>query len=304
MAIRRTTAYGRQLVSSSAKGQASLFDVQAESFERRAGLLPEVRAQIAMAVRDMGKLEAGHRILDLGAGTGDIGLELLAFGLPYRGVDVSSGMLSVFQKRAAAAGLTPDLVISDAGERWPADDDSVRVVFGSRSLHWIETSHLASEAERVGLPEGAFLIIGRVVRAPDDPRERIRGVMREILREHGYEGRSGGGRAKEGIAECVRRGGRPLPSRVAATWNVERTPGSSLTDWRRKPGLAGRDVPDDVKDRVLSDVLRFTRETFGNIDAPIDVTERYVLDGVELGSLSQSRRPRPARGPEASRDEE
>jgi SAM-dependent methyltransferase len=242
-----------------------------------------VRIQIAAAVLEMGRIEGKHRVLDLGAGTGDIGLELVSRGVSYRGVDASSGMLAIFRERAAAAGLAPDLVVADAGERWPAEDDSVRVVFGSRSLHWIDTSHLASETERVALPEGAVLIIGRVVRAPEDPRERIRGAMREILREHGYEGRSGGGRAKEGIAECVRRGGRALPACVAATWAVRRTPSASLADWRSKPGLAGRDVPDDVKASVLADVLRFTTETFGNIDQAVDVTECYVLDGVEVG---------------------
>ncbi|HEX7670885.1 MAG TPA: class I SAM-dependent methyltransferase [Polyangiaceae bacterium] len=260
----------------------SAFDLQAATFDRRAGLLPEVRAAIAGAVLEIGAVEGKHRILDLGAGTGDIGLELLSRGASYRGVDVSSGMLAVFRQRAAAAGLVPDLVVADAGVRWPAEDGSVRVVFGSRSLHWIDTAHLASETARVALPEGAVLIIGRVVRAPDDPRERIRAAMREFLREHGYEGRSGGGRAREGIAECVRRGGRALPARVAATWTVARRPSASLADWRSKPGLAGRDVPEDVKASVLADVLRFTNETFGNIEAPVDVTERYVLDGVEM----------------------
>jgi hypothetical protein len=112
--------------------------------------------------------------------------------------------------------------------------------------------------------------------------------MRELLRESGYEGRSGGGRAKEGIVECVRRGGRSLPSRVAAAWTVKRRPRSSLDDWRSKPGLGGRDVPDDVKERVLAEVLRFTKDTFGNIEAPVDVTERYVIDGVEIGLLAPS----------------
>jgi hypothetical protein len=241
--------------------------------------------EIARTVFDMGGaagLGAPHLLLDLGAGTGDIGLELLARGISYRGVDVSGGMLAVFRERAAALGLVPDLVVADAGDRWPADDGSVRVVFGSRSLHWIETSHLASEAARVASPEGAVLLIGRVVRDPEDPRERIRAAMRELLRESGYEGRSGGARAREGIAECVRRGWHPLPSRVAAAWTVKRRPRSSLDDWRSKPGLGGRDVPDDVKERVLTEVLRFTKDTFGNIETPIDVTERYVLDGVEM----------------------
>jgi len=258
------------------------FDAQASSFGKRAGLLPEVRQAIARAVVNLGGLEQDRRIVDIGAGTGEIGLELVGLGLSYAGIDASGGMLAAFRERAAALGLSPDLLVADACSRWPIPDASVRVVFGSRSLHWIETSHLVAEVQRVGSSSGAVLLIGRVVRDPDDPREQIRGAMQERLRAAGYEGRSGRDRAGESVAECVRRGARPLPERVVASWTVKRRPSSSIDDWRGKPGLAGRDVPDAVKARVLDEVLAFTTRAFGNIEAPVEVTERYVLGGAEI----------------------
>jgi SAM-dependent methyltransferase len=233
----------------------------------------------------MGGVARGDRILDLGAGTGDIGLELVQRGAAYCGIDVSSEMLAVFRERAQALGLHPELVVADAGQTWPVESGSTRMVFGSRSLHWIETSHLVSEAARVASRSGAVLLIGRVARDPDDPRERIRAVMRTRLNLAGYEGRSGSDRSDQSIVECVRRGARAISPRVVATWSVQRKPRSSLDDWRGKPGLGGRDVPEAVKERVLAEVERFTTDTFGNIEASIDVTERYVIAGAEIASL-------------------
>ncbi|HVU05180.1 MAG TPA: class I SAM-dependent methyltransferase [Polyangiaceae bacterium] len=264
-----------------------MFDRQARSFGSRAGLPESVRRAIAVAVREMGRLESG-RLLDVGAGTGDVGLDLLLSGTAYTGIDVSPEMLAVFRERAAAAGASsPDLVVADATAPWPVPDGSVRAVFGSRSLHWIPASHLGAETVRVLEPNGA-LLVGRVVRDEAAPREVIRRYMRKLLREAGHENLRGGGRKREALDECVRRGGRLLPSRVVAEWAVRRTPRSSVEDWRDKEGLAGISLDRAQKERVLSEVLAFTARTFGNIDAPLEALERYVLDGVVFGDARRA----------------
>jgi ubiquinone/menaquinone biosynthesis C-methylase UbiE len=256
------------------------FDSGAISFERRAGL-PE-NAQLAVA-HALFSRSRGGRILDVGAGTGDVGLPLVRMGANYLGIDASREMLDVFAARAAEARLLPALSLADARSRWPVDDGSVSVIFGSRSLHLLEVSHVASEARRVASPSGAELVIGRVVRDPDSPRAAIRREMRRRLRALGVTPRGGRDDAAALLATLTADGATPLHERVVAEWTVTRTPRASLDDWEGKPGLAGVDVDPDAKRRLLEGLRGFIEEHLGDIDAPFEAVERYSLAGVALG---------------------
>src|SRR5215831_12551614 len=129
-------------MSSSNLRDEPVFDAQAGAFEARAGLPAQACASIARALLDFGPFDAARRILDVGAGTGDIGLELAAAGRAYLGLDESEAMLTIFRNRAARVGLTPELIAGDARRPWPAAPRSVGLVFGSRSLHWLDPANV------------------------------------------------------------------------------------------------------------------------------------------------------------------
>lgn len=258
------------------------FDQQADTFDKRAGIPDVARAAIARAIAELGRLGPGRGVIDIGAGTGEIGLELAGLGAPYVGIDASTGMLDVFRARAAERGLSPTLLVADAREAWPVEPGSAAIVFGSRSLHWLHPEAVADEAFRAAAPGGSLLLVGRVARDPESPRERVRRAMRAALREAGFEGRSGGRSARALVAACSRLGAVALPTRIVATWTVSRAPGAALHDWTGKAGLAGVDVPDEVKAEVLERARRWTSATFGNIDAALDSDEHYTLEGAVL----------------------
>jgi SAM-dependent methyltransferase len=264
-----------------ARGEPA-FDEQAETFGERAGLPATARGAVARAVAELGRVGPRRGVLDIGAGTGEIGLELSALGAPYVGIDSSGRMLDVFRARAAERGLSPSLVVADARDPWPVEPGSTAVVFGSRSLHWLQADAVAEQAFRVAAPGGAVLLIGRVVRDPESPRERVRRAMRAALRDAGFEGRSGGRSAGELISACTRLGAVAVPARTVATWTVLRAPGEALSDWSRKSGLAGLSLPEDVKVAVLERARRWTSDTFGNIDAPLESEEHFTLEGAVL----------------------
>ena len=48
------------------------------------------------------------------------------------------------------------------------------------------------------------------------------------------------------------------------------------------PGLAGVEVPDDVRRAVLDDVERWASDVFGGLDQAVDSQEAYVLTPLRL----------------------
>jgi SAM-dependent methyltransferase len=257
------------------------FDAQAPSFEARAGIPAAARERIARALLDFGPFDAGRRILDVGAGNGEIGLELASVGAAYLGIDESAAMLSIFRNRGEALGLRPELVVADAARAWPVAAGTVGLVFGSRSLHFLEPSHIAAEAYAAASPRGAVVVVGRVVRDREGIAERVRRAMRSLLRREGFVGRSGSQHSAKLLAECAARGAEPFAPRKVATWTRRRSARRSIDAWRSKPGLAGTAVPDATKARLL-DELEHRLGTEGDIDVESDSTETFLLEGAVL----------------------
>jgi hypothetical protein len=156
------------------------------------------------------------------------------------------------------------------------------MVFGSRSLHWLDPEHLVTEAERVASTDGALIVVGRVQRDPSSPRGRIRNEMRRLLSRAGYDGRSGSSNARAILDACERRGMRRIERRTVATYCTVTTPHAAVRSWRDKAGLSGTDIPATVKATILDRVLRFTATEFGHNDAELESEEHYTLEGAVL----------------------
>src|ERR1700712_4612455 len=100
------------------------FDSVAPTFDRHRALpdgVPEaIRAAVLEAVD-----ASSPRLLDLGAGTGRIGIPFIAARDDYVGVDLSFGMLSEFKRRAADRARASRLV-QGAGEHLPFPERTFR----------------------------------------------------------------------------------------------------------------------------------------------------------------------------------
>lgn len=255
----------------------ALFDDQAGDFDRRAGLPAEVPERIAQAMAEMAGLADGDGLLEIGAGTGEIGVHLARLPGRYLGLDRSFPMLAVFRDRG---GPAVNLVQADGDAPWPVPDGKVALVFGSRSLHYIRTAHLASELKRVASQRGIVLVAGRIRREEGSVKEEMRRRMRHLLKENGFAG-LGAGRKRDAVDDAfVREGWTPLAPKVVATWEVASTPRQSLDSWLGKAGLAGLKVPDEVKLRVLEQLREWAQARFGSLDREIESEEGYILEGM------------------------
>jgi ubiquinone/menaquinone biosynthesis C-methylase UbiE len=259
-----------------------LYDDQAAGFDERAGVPQDAAEAVAAALSDIVGPVEGQRWLEVGAGTGALSVPLLRLPIRYTAFDQSPGMLEVFRERVDAAGLTTELHVADGNGRWPADDASVDVVFSARALHHLDPEHAAGETRRVLRTTGGWLVLGRVRRPPDSPKSVLRRQMRRMLQAQGFDGRSHEARAGAVFAALEQAGGRRMEPRVAARWTGTHRPADSIASWEGKSGLAGIDVPSEVKARVLADLRDWALAEYGDPHQPLAQEESFELDAIRL----------------------
>jgi SAM-dependent methyltransferase len=129
-------------------------DIYPREIDRR--FVPVVDQVIARA-----QLAAGQQVLDLGTGTGAVAERAAALVGPHGhvvGVDISSDMLAVAQRRMAARGLTNLSLREGRAEHIPAEDHAFDRVLASLSLMYaIDRAAVAREIARVLRPRGRLV---------------------------------------------------------------------------------------------------------------------------------------------------
>jgi SAM-dependent methyltransferase len=131
------------------------------SFDRAGDYYDRTRAlpaEAAAAVTDLllREFSGRGRVLEIGIGTGRIGLPLHQAGLELYGIDISSPMLN--QLRAKPGGATLPSAIADA-TRLPFGDRSFGSAFACHVLHLIKDWRGAvAELVRVVEPGGSVLV--------------------------------------------------------------------------------------------------------------------------------------------------
>jgi len=258
-----------------------LFDGQADFFEKRTGLPEDRCRKIAKAVLEIGEPGPADLLLEIGAGTGQLGRW---FGAPLRyvGLDLSAGMLNEFTRCRDRDTASRLLIQADANANWPLADGVVRVIFSSRTVHLLDQEHVAREFLRVASSAGATLILGRVERDPESVRARMAKEMNERLRAHGFAGRRGERQNRQLFELCSRSGAVALEPLPVASWRTIASPRQSLDSWRSKQGLGGLRIPDAIRAEVFRELESWAEEVFGGLDREFESEETYVLKSLRL----------------------
>jgi ubiquinone/menaquinone biosynthesis C-methylase UbiE len=262
------------------KSSPELFDGQAMVFDQRAGLSADHCRGIASAVLEAGQVLAGDLVVEIGAGTGQIGHW---FGAPvrYLGIDLSDRMLQEFRRRAGGLIGQRALIRADANTRWPLTNGIARVIFSSRTMHLLDHEHVADEAFRVARSDGATVIIGRVERDPQSVKARLAAEMLARMRRCGFEGR-GGGQHRKLVGSFCRRGAEILEPEAVISWRVVASPRQSLQAWWQLPGLGGILIPALARKEILSGLEVWAEKTFGGLDQEYEIEETYVLKALRV----------------------
>ena len=258
------------------------FDQEAATYDERSGIPVEKRAEIVRSLATLSGIAAGDVLLELGAGTGQLGACFPALGLHYVGLDASAPMLKVFERRRSAGESSVALIHADVDAEWPMQNASVRAVFSSRAVHLFDLEHVVTETLRVALGPGATFTLGRVQRDEHSVRSILRREMRAMLAARGFAPRDGERRQRRVLDAFRARGAAPLGPVAVATWPDHRSARDVLDAWRRKPGLGGCEPQADTKAAILADLQGWAAARFGSLDAPDAAEETYILEGVRL----------------------
>jgi SAM-dependent methyltransferase len=230
------------------------FDRAASYYDATRGLNPDAMRKVVALLTE----EIGGRgpCLEVGIGTGRIGLTLWEAGVDMAGVDLSAAMLATLIRKAGGAPPFP-LAVADA-TRLPFPDATFDVCLVCHVLHLIPgwKSSLA-EMARVLRPGGRILVDPGSASQTEDERAR---VEEEFARLAGYSNqRPGVEDAEEIDAEMESRGAavRLLPAVLeekkgsleelihnlekgiyAITWQAEeaarRDAGAAVRPWARE----------------------------------------------------------------------
>lgn len=222
---------------------------------------------------------AGDLVVELGAGTGEIGVQLARLPVQYVGLDASAAMLEMF--RAKAAETSPSLVTADCDRGWPLPDGSATVVLASRVVHLLKPDHVVRETMRVCRTAGS-LIVGRVVRDRDGITERLRRQRLELLTAAGISARQGEDETRRVIDGCLALGGVSLGRQIVAEWTTETTPREIIAGWDTLSRMGSVPVDPVMRAEILAELRHWVRAEFGDLDRPEASPTCYAIDVVRL----------------------
>lgn len=262
------------------------FDDQATTFETRTGLSESTCRAVVKTALELAEIQTNSQVVEVGAGTGQIGQWFVSESVPYLGFDLSEAMLSQFRQHLdqdlSLQRSNLNLLQGDANQDWPVEDGTAKLIFSSRTLHLLDLEHVVSESMRIAQPKNAVVLMGSVQREQQGVKNQMRKQMQALLGAKSLQGRQKNKLIKQLIQLFTQVGATVIEPVVVSRWQVASTPRQSLESWRGKANLAGLELGEEIKQSVLDQLQAWAKAKFDDLDQPQESEETYVLQGVRL----------------------
>ena len=257
------------------------YDLAVPYYDTTRGFRPDVGQRYRDLILQLADLEPSARILELGIGTGLIGLPFIAADVDYFGVDYSHGMMRQIAPKLEDQPQPP-LAQTDIAASLPFADHSFDLVQAIRVFHLLDDwRRCISESRRVLKPGGTMIIVE--IRTPADassppPWSLVQDKWHEILHHLGVDSatmRHGNGLTEAMTADYIRAiGGH---AQVIDLLTFTELPVSCRTMVeRRAQRMFSNDwaLPDDLHQKAARRLYRWLDE---ECQAADEMTERQMV---------------------------
>ncbi len=225
------------------------------------------RAIINSIVEETG-VTPHSRILEVGIGTGRIGIPLLERGYPLVGADLSLEMLLELQNKGEGRNFRLALVQADALVL-PWQDERFDLVYAVHVYHLIQNWQSAlAEAHRV-LRAGGWLMVSFHYRDPALPNRVLRSKLGEMAREFGVNTKRPGVQFSRDVLAEMTRWGKPKAVEVAR-WVEKTTAGQIVDDIAAQIYSDTWLIPPDLLKQLVPRLREWARSYFGDLTRELE----------------------------------
>jgi ubiquinone/menaquinone biosynthesis C-methylase UbiE len=257
----------------------------AHAYDRNKYHPPEVSGKIASAITelfDRQKNSEEPHIIEIGTGTGRIGMPLIARGFRFTGIDNDPDMMTVFRAKYGGISRKVSLLEADAQDL-PFDNHSFDAALAVHVWDLIPNLEKAlSEVVRVVKP-GGFLFEGWEAPTSESEELLLRDLWIDALVRRGMKDVRVGQRvALEKSAQFMHERGLHTQEAIVATWDVLQSPTDVVEALQDGVYSFTKDVPIDQRYAAARDVREFLSTHYTDLEAPIRVPWSFRLRTTRL----------------------
>lgn len=141
-------------MSRSERELRTIFDEDAELYDRMRPAYPD---RLFADLVELVGLGPGHRLLEIGAGTGKATAPLSATGCRITALEPGPRLAAFATRRFASS---PNVeVVNDYFETWPVPEDRFDMVVAATAFHWLDPAVRVSRTAEILRPGGVLAVI-------------------------------------------------------------------------------------------------------------------------------------------------
>jgi ubiquinone/menaquinone biosynthesis C-methylase UbiE len=257
--------------------------VQSYSFDRATSYydatrsLPEDMAAAlnAALISTANLLGPGRRCLEVGVGSGRIGLNLLASGVDLIGLDLSRGMLNLFRAKEPRAK-----VLQADAAHLPFGSDAFDAVLMVHVFHVIAGWQDALWEVRRVLRPGGLLLHNWNVRPPASPVDKLRQQFRRSVENQGETVRRPGAENRESVLAWFDAQGWPRRVENIGTVTEHLRPKDFLQSLRDRHWSGTWGLSEPVLMAAVDDLAASLEGQGLDMETPLELVRPLLLDVV------------------------
>ncbi len=263
------------------------FDRAVDYYDQTRGYAPGVEQQAIRAVADALNLASDDRVLEVGVGTGRVGLPLSRLGYRYHGVDLSLPMMLKLREKMQPGDQLP--IVQGDATMLPYKNAAFKGVVVVHVFHLVsDVRMMAAEIKRV-LPAGAPLVaIGdsRSSNSQHDLLDELHDKMDDLLTAAGYqkveEASNSPRRNWPNVLSILQEmSNQPVEDYTAFSWQQTRTL-SQAYDWFTRRIWSGHwEIPDQFFQPAIQKLGQWLHAEYGDrLNEPVTDEREFKITKV------------------------